>query len=111
MVKDNQLKEKDNEFIELAKISLSLLENNLKRMELKNSTSLEEKLQLENEIENLKKYSGEGMLTSVYVYVVSLSICAILMMARVIAASSGSVVMSRTNDWSILSWSRGRRLR
>ena len=31
-------------------------------------------------IENLKKYSGEGMLTSVYVYVVSLSICAILMM-------------------------------
>lgn len=56
MVKDNQLKEKDNEFIELAKISLSLLENNLKRMELKNSTSLEEKLQLENEIENLKKY-------------------------------------------------------
>ena len=31
-------------------------------------------------IENLKKYSGEGMLTSVYVYAVSLSICAILMM-------------------------------
>ena len=31
-------------------------------------------------LENLKKYSGEGMLTSVYVYVVSLSICAILMM-------------------------------
>ena len=31
-------------------------------------------------IENLKKYSGEGMLTSVYVYVVNLSICAILMM-------------------------------
>ena len=30
-------------------------------------------------IENLKKYSGEGMLTSVYVYAVSLSICAILM--------------------------------
>ena len=33
-----------------------------------------------NSIENLQKYSGEGMLTSVYVYAVSLSICAILMM-------------------------------
>lgn len=31
-------------------------------------------------IENLKKYSGEGMLTSMYVYAVILSICAILMM-------------------------------
>lgn len=31
-------------------------------------------------IENLHKYSGEGMLTSMYVYAVILSICAILMM-------------------------------
>lgn len=31
-------------------------------------------------IENLKKYSGEGMLTELYVYSVSLSICILLMM-------------------------------
>lgn len=31
-------------------------------------------------IENLKKYSGEGMLIELYVYSVSLSICILLMM-------------------------------
>ena len=44
-----------------------------------NHKQSEEKMPLLR-IENLKKYSGEGMLTSMYVYAVILSICAILMM-------------------------------
>ena len=41
----------------------------------------------------------------------SLRLRAMLMMARTMAASSASVTMSRTKDWSIFSLSTGKRLR
>ena len=54
---------------------------------------------------------GHGAGIVVCLRFLSLRLRAMLMMARTIAASSGSLTMSRTKDWSILSLSTAKRLR